>query len=301
MSLITEPGVYDISGEEYHRDPVEGGSLSSTGARRILQSPALFKYSQTHRQPPKRAFDFGHAVHSELLGVGAPVHVIDADSYSRKAVQQERDEAYEAGEVPLLVTEWVRVQDAAAAVRRHKVAGALLARPGPCEQVMVWRDPVTGLFCRSMVDKQVPGPRLIVVDVKTATSAEPDSVAKSVFSFGYHQQGDFYLTGVRALGLNAGTDPAFVLVFVETTPPHPVTVAQLDPNALLWGSRLNRKAIDTWAHCVTTDTWPGYVGKVGDRDVSTDTGVISVDLPYWATKQLEDAHARGDLDFKETA
>ena len=30
---ITEPGVYDIPATAYHRDPVVGGSLSSTGAR----------------------------------------------------------------------------------------------------------------------------------------------------------------------------------------------------------------------------------------------------------------------------
>lgn len=298
---ITDPGVYELTAEDYHRDPVVGGSLSSTGARRILDAPAKFRYYQDHPQPPKRAFDLGHAVHAEVLGVGAPVHVIDADSYSKKATQAERDEAYEAGEVPLLVTEWVRVVDAGVAVRRHPVAGPLFARKGPCEQVLVWQDKRSGVMCRAMLDKQIPGPRLIVADLKTTNSAVPDAVAKSVFSYGYHQQGPFYLDGIRALGLHGGTEPAFVLVFVETTPPHLITVAQLDPNALMWGERLNRKAIDTYAHCKTTGVWPGYVGKVGERDVLTDTGVISVDLPYWATRQLEDAHARGDLDFKETA
>lgn len=33
---ITEPGVYDLPAEVYHADPVEGGSLSSTGARKLL-------------------------------------------------------------------------------------------------------------------------------------------------------------------------------------------------------------------------------------------------------------------------
>ena len=51
---ITEPGVYEMPAEEYHADPVEGGSLSSTGARRLLEmAPARWRYEQAHPSPPR--------------------------------------------------------------------------------------------------------------------------------------------------------------------------------------------------------------------------------------------------------
>ncbi|MGW9447058.1 hypothetical protein, partial [Bacillus mobilis] len=52
LSAITRPGVYDgIPEAVYHRDPVPGGSLSSSGARKLLapSCPALFKYDQEHK------------------------------------------------------------------------------------------------------------------------------------------------------------------------------------------------------------------------------------------------------------
>ena len=291
---LTEPGVYDLPAAVYHSDPVQGGSLSSTGARKLLppSCPALFKHWQDNPQPHRNEFDLGHATHSDVLGVGEPVTVIHAANYNTKAAREARDAAYAAGHVPLLITEAEQVKAMGDAVRQHPVAGPLFGREGPVEQTLVWRDPTTGVWCRAMLDKQITaGQRLIVADLKTCQKADPEAIAKSVASYGYHQQGAFYLTGIKALGLHRGVEPAFVLAFVEKAPPHLVTVVQLDPNALMWGERLNRKAIATYAHCTATDTWPGYVD-----------GVVSVDLPYWATRQLEDAEARGEFETdQETA
>ena len=40
-----ELGVYDLPAAAYHRDPVEGGSLSASGAKKLMppSCPALFK------------------------------------------------------------------------------------------------------------------------------------------------------------------------------------------------------------------------------------------------------------------
>ena len=288
MTGITEPGVYDLPAAVYHRDPVQGGSLSSTGARRLLppSCPALFKHWQDNPQPHRNEFDLGHATHSDVLGVGEETVVLDFPDYKTKAAREARDEVYAAGQVPLLEHEAEQVKAMGDAVRAHPVAGPLFQREGPVEQTLVWRDPTTGIWCRAMLDKQITdGQRLIVADLKTCQKADPEAIAKSVAGYGYHQQGAFYLDGVKALGLHGGAEPAFVLAFVEKTRPHLVTVVQLDPNALMWGERLNHKAIGLYAHCTRTNTWPGYVD-----------GVVSVDLPYWATRQLEDAEARGEFE-----
>jgi len=38
-TVIRRPGLYDLPEHIYHADPVPGGSLSSTGARRLLGEP----------------------------------------------------------------------------------------------------------------------------------------------------------------------------------------------------------------------------------------------------------------------
>src|SRR5690606_30614366 len=67
-----EPGVYDnVPSEVYHSDPVPGGSLSSTGARKLAtECPAAFKHWLDNPEPSKKEFDFGTAAHKVVLGDG---------------------------------------------------------------------------------------------------------------------------------------------------------------------------------------------------------------------------------------
>ena len=52
------PSIVDALPDElYHADPIPGGSLSSTGARLLVKSPAKFDWQRSHPQPPKKAFD----------------------------------------------------------------------------------------------------------------------------------------------------------------------------------------------------------------------------------------------------
>jgi len=67
--------VLDLPESQYHSRP----ELSSTEARRLLDSPAKFKWAQTHPQAPKAEFDLGHAVHEKVLGVGGGIAVIPDD------------------------------------------------------------------------------------------------------------------------------------------------------------------------------------------------------------------------------
>ncbi|MBO0827768.1 MAG: hypothetical protein J2P24_08300 [Streptosporangiales bacterium] len=48
--MITEPGVYNLPAAVYHADPVPGGSLSQSGAKKLLppSCPALYRYWADH-------------------------------------------------------------------------------------------------------------------------------------------------------------------------------------------------------------------------------------------------------------
>ncbi|MFF3867381.1 PD-(D/E)XK nuclease-like domain-containing protein [Micromonospora sp. NPDC001898] len=277
--VVTEPGIHpDMSESAYHRDPVPAGSLSSTGARKLLppSCPAKFRHWLDHPDPPKDAFDLGHAAHLKVLGRGLNLAVVDAADWRTKAAKEAKAAAYAAGQVPLLIADHQRVENMAAAIRRHPIAGPLLAPDSGQPEVSVfWIDPATGMWCRARYDflrHPVPGRRRIVVDYKTTPDASLEHIQRAIHRFGYHQQGGHYLDGAVHLGL--ADDPAFVLVFQETEPPHLITVVQPDPVALRIGRDLNRQALEVYAECTRTGLWP---------DHSDD--IEPVALPAWVERQ----------------
>lgn len=286
MNAITEPGVYDMPDEDYHRDPVAGGSLSASGARRILppSCPALFHYWRSQGQPPKAEFDFGHAAHQKVLGTGPQIVVVDRERWDTKAVKEEVAAIRAAGNVPLKPHDAATVDAMAAALQAHPFAAALIeAGRGKPEQTLIWRDEPTGVMRRARLD-WVPasvGGRLLLADYKTSTAADPDHIERAVHSYGYHIQAAWYLDGAAALGLG---DAAFLFIFQMKTPPYLVTVAELDATTLRIGRELGRQALETYAECTASGHWPGF--DLGDGRTTTDD-IAYISLPIWAQRQHE--------------
>lgn len=285
-------GVHDdMPPDVYHSDPVPGGSLSSTGARKLLapSCPAKYQWWADNGQAAKKEFDLGHAAHSEVLGVGESVVVVDADSWRTKKAKEEAAAARAAGAVPLLVADWQTVLAMAAALRAHPIAGPLLAPgTGRPELSLFWHDPEFGVQRRARLD-WVKG--RIVTDYKTARSAAPEDCAKAMSEHGYAQQGDWYKAAAQALGV-VDDDAAFMLVFQEKTAPYLVTVCEPDADALAAGRDLNRRALDVFARCQASGVWPGYAVGSG----STDDQIVPLALPRWSAVQHEIARDRGDFD-----
>lgn len=274
---ITKPGVYTLAEDTYHADPVPSGSLSFSGAKRMLppHCPALYKHDRDNGgRPNKRTFDFGHAAHGLILGAGRPLVVVDADDWRGKAAREARDAAYAAGDVPILASEHKQAQGMAEAILRHPKASALLTPgSGKPEQSLFRRDKQTGVTLRSRLDwlPNYTGSGLLTVpDYKTAISAYPQAFSRSAASYGYHMQAAWYSDMVTALGL--ADEVRFLFIVQEKTAPYLVSVVEFDDEALAIGRRLNREAIDVYADCVKRDRWPGY---------SKDTELIA--LPTWAT------------------
>ncbi|MGH3370820.1 MAG: PD-(D/E)XK nuclease-like domain-containing protein [Nocardioidaceae bacterium] len=276
---VTEPGVYDMPAEDYHRDPVEGGSLSSTGARKLLEmAPARWRYEQAHPTTPTAPMILGTAVHSLTLGVGAQVVVIDADDWRTKKAKDAKAEALAAGNVPLLRDDYDQASAMAKAVLDHPVAGKLFSyERGKPEQALVWFDAEFGIWRRSMVDHlpHAGSDWPILVDLKTTASASPRALSKTIAQYGYHQQAAFYLDGYEALF--PGSGPDFLFVFVESAPPYLVSVVGLDRHALHVGAELNRRAMEIYRDCTAVDIWPGH-----------STEIEYVSLPGWASRRIEE-------------
>jgi len=273
---ITKPGVYDLPADIYHADPVPSGSLSASGARRILppSCPALFKYWRDNPPAPTDEFDFGHAAHELVLGRGPGIVVVDANDWRTNAAKDARAAAHAEGKTPLLKHQHKIVEEMAAALRQHPWASKLLTARGAAEQTLIWQDKPTGVWRRALVDvlPERGSDRMLLPDYKTAKSAAPEAIRRAIADYGYHIQGDTYLAAVRALGL--ADDAVFLLIFQEKTPPYLVTVAQPDHVAMRIGRDLNREALELYAQCAADDHWPGYSEEVE-----------LIPLPTWYERQ----------------
>lgn len=247
--------IYDAMPEDtYHSRP----ELSSTGARRLLDSPARFRYWQDHPQPPKQAFDVGTAAHSKILGVGASIvvypdeHLTPSGNVSTKAATVEWAKAQrDAGLVPVGAVEACRVDAMAEAVLADADARAVLERITGRE-VSIITD-VEGVPTRArfdMYDGTHAG------DLKTTRDASPRGFNKSIASFGYHLQEQWYRDAHKA---ETGRDlESFEFVVVEAAPPHLVAVYDVDFSYREAAQTKTREARELWRRCTETDTWPGY-------------------------------------------
>lgn len=285
---ITKPDIYyDLPAADYH---AQHDWLSNSGAKLLLKPscPAKFKHQQSSGEEHKRHFDLGKVTHTLTLGDGDEFVVVqaaavdkalyDAKDYVTKSAQAHRDAIYASGKVPILAAELTVAKAMAAKVRADENAGALLAEGKP-EVSLFWVDEATGVKCRARLDWMPDvreNRRLIIGDLKTAVSSEPDEFGRAAARFGYVRQHDWYLDGIRALGI--AVDPAFLFIVVEKDAPHVVTVGEFtDPVDLRLAAAMNDTARRVYRQCLTDDHWPGYV-----------TGIAELSLPPWHRIQNEE-------------
>jgi hypothetical protein len=268
---VTEPGIYELTDDEYFGGPLARASLSSTGVRELLNCPAKFRYRQQHPRAPKKEFDEGHAAHALVLGAGPELIVVPGtgkagpNAWQNNADKERVQALRDAGKVPLRPAQMDMALGMAEAIQDHPHAPKLLSRGAP-ERALVWRDPTTEVLCRAKVDWLRPDG---VVDYKSCDLAELEALRKSVYSWGYYVQAPFYLRGFRAL--HPGVEPFFAFVAQEKEPPYLVQTFQLAERALAYGDRRCAEALETYAACVEADDWPGY---------PTDD-IPEIDLPAW--------------------
>lgn len=271
----------DLDEAVYHGDPVPtelGGSISQSGAKLLLSpsTPAHFRWAQDNPPEMRREFSVGHAVHAKVLGVGAPVAVIDGNRNST-AVKEAVAQAEAEGKIVLKSEDFDACEAMAESVLAHPIAAALFEKGwGTPEVSAFWQDAETNVFLRARFDwlpDEQQG-RVIVPDLKTTIDANPAHFGKTAANFGYYLQAWWYLEALAAHGIGDESN-AFVFVCVEKKPPYPVSVVQLDDEAMSIGRSRMRQAIDIYAACMESGEWPGY-----------STEVARASLPSWFARDV---------------
>lgn len=272
--------ILDLDEKLYHSLP----GLSSTGAKKILQSAAHYRDYMDTEQKPKPEFEVGSSVHSDVLGVGAQVEVYPKDVLSKNgttgtdAARAWADEVRVRGNIPLKQVDFDQVKRMADSVRSTAAAQGLFDG-GAAEVSMFATDPATGVALRGRLDYQRPN---VIVDLKTtAGDASESGFQSDVYNHGYDVQFGLYeyiyelITGESA--------PPWVWVVVEKSRPYLAAVHTLGEDEKDMGRRKARRAIERYARCMETGEWPGYVHSTGQP-----IGLIKA--PAWAIYQFIDQY-----------
>jgi hypothetical protein len=265
-------GIYDIPEETYFG---ASWALSCSGCKLLLppSCPAKFFYRQDHPEY-KDDWDLGSGAHNLVLGNGPEIVEVAYDNWRTDKAKQQRDEARDAGKIPLLTKDVRQVEAMATALEEHPLAWNVLdPEHGQAEQSLFWLDERTGTWLRARLDWMYDAGtgRVVIVDYKTSDSADPDKFGKACADYGYHQQHALYADGLAAV---TGAAVDFWFIVQEKTAPYLVNVIELIPDAVRIGRNRNNRAIDIYRTCIATGEWPAY----GD-------GISEIALPAWASRE----------------
>jgi len=300
MNRIKVSGLYTgIPSDVYHADPCYEPSLSSGIARALLaQSPrhawaAHPRLNPRYRPSKSRDFDLGTAAHAVLLEDGADrIMVLDAKDYRTKAAQELRDQALEAGRMPLLTHQADQVSEMVLSARAYLSRCELQLDPTEheAEATIIWQD--AGAWCRARPDMMIRGQRMLLDYKTTQGSAEPGAwIRGQMTSLGYDIQAAHYLTGANAIGLE---DYRFAFLVQEAAPPYACSLVGVGPAMLDLALRKIDYAIRTWGACMAAGEWPAYPDQV-----------CWADPKPWAEgeweerRQLIDTRAPSDVTWQE--
>ncbi len=287
---LVRPGarILNVTEEEYFADPCAVPSLSQSIANVLVtESPrhAWLRHPRLGKQPEEatRALDDGSVLHKLLLGKGASVQIIDADSYRTKAVQMIRDAAVDEGKIPMLVAQYNRLSEAADRLRQQCAA---LGFPltGQSEVAIEWTegeaDPV---LCRGRLD-HVFLDRGVIYDVKKTRSANPKYLRRNFVELGYASQYAAYTRALAKLAPEFEGRVDFVFLFMEIEPPYSVVPVRPDGAFKEIGALRWQRAVDMWRQCLCTNHWPSYCDSA-----------ITLEAPVWVINQ-ELGNTEGDRE-----
>lgn len=265
--MIDRAGIFDkIPAADYHADPCPEPSLSASIAKILSAQSPLHAWAAHPRlnpdyEPQEDArFDRGSAAHALLLEGEDRMAVIDAKDYRKADAQEARDAARAAGKHPILKADYPAVYEmvevAVKAIAECPDLGGRTLADGRAEQTLIAREgPV---WLRSRTD-WLANDRTMTWDYKTTTDASPAAFSRQIARMGYHIQNAFYERMVKAL---ADETPAFILIAQEVDPPFAVSFHGVAPSLLEIGRYEVERAVRTWAKCMESGTWPGYLQRI---------------------------------------
>lgn len=276
-------GLLKMTADQYHADPCEAPSLSSSIAKKIVTESAFHgwlhhpKLGKLKNEASKTMIR-GTVIHALVLGEKPNVVLIDAENFTTKAAKSSRDSAIAEGSLPYLLKDY-REAEAIADEVQDALRLESIHLSGAIEVAAFWTETVGNqeIQCRALMDHTIPEEG-VVHDFKTCDNAHPDFLGRQCVNFGYDIQWAAYDSGLGKI-MDLGGRIDFSWIFIEELPegsPRKTIVQVLRPSGMMrelgrarWGQGLSR-----WAECTKAERWPAYYD-----------GPAMIDPPEWSVKQ----------------
>lgn len=250
---MIEPGIYDISNEQYHAS----AGLSRSAIMELRKSPKHFynRYVLRINQKKTAALEFGALFNTFVL----EPHLFDDQFLPHAGIKTPKAKQEASGKK--LFTE----QEAEIALAMKKSLYAheqamILLKGAAVEKSIYWIDKETGLLCKARPDLMcLMNDAYYVGDLKTAEDASPKAFERAIFEYGYHIQAAMIREGLKVVKNISIND--FYSIPVEKKEPFITTVYQLDDDCLDYGLEEFRAALKLYKKCFEKNEWPGYKAR----------------------------------------
>lgn len=239
------------------------GLVHVSNLKHMARSAAHYRVACERRMEPTAPMRLGSLVHAIVLG-GEPFAVWEG---TRRGKDWEAFAAQYKDQLIVTSDEFCRATLIAEAVKRHPIAAPLLE--GEREKHVLWD--YQGRACSSRIDVLGDGHLL---DLKTTTNTDPETLMRACQKMAYHAQLAFYARAAAVIGHPVRE---WRIIAVETAPPFEVTVLRLSPRTIEAGDKLVRLWMERLFACEAVNEWPGYVQCEVDWDLEDDAERLLID------------------------
>lgn len=263
-----------LSNESYHRS----APIGSTGLKRILVSPAHFRYPNQFNAT--RAKEIGSAIHCRILESDRwekDYKVVECDART-SALYKAACKDFPKERV-LTSVEYENVLGMQKGCMRNPRFRDIIEADGKYELSLFTTDPETGVPVKVRYDKLIPS-ILQPFDLKKTQKADRYSFGKTIQSYGYHISAALYQIAWE-WEFKEKLQP-MLWGAIEEQSPHIGMVYRPDDEMMTVAHMLLRQALNIYAECLDSDNWHGYLD---------DSEEIS--LPHWALEQSDEV----EIDF----
>lgn len=251
---------------------------------KMEDSPEKFLYNLKHPAEQTAAMLFGSACHKyilegdEFFDEYAVAPNVDRRTNAGKEEWKKFAEANEGKEI-ITSDNFETMMQMAFMLGTCRLASDLMLRAGQSEVPFFWKDPATGEACKIKCDRVIHDEdgKYIIVDYKTAKSAETNRFNTEIFKLGYYMQAGMYTEGLMN-ALDLDYRPRFLFVVQEKDPPFSVNVIEVPDDVMKVGVAKFHELLEKYHECKAVDMWPGYVGETPN----------DICLPGWWSLQQED-------------
>lgn len=253
---IYEPGIYDISNEEYHAS----AGISKSGILLFMRSPLHYwhRYLNTNSKPTTtKALDEGKLFNTLVLEKEKfnALYIIRSNAPGNTTTGKTEIAKLK------LIANGRQIITENQYKKFSKMKTILESEPiilesiknAQYEKSFFWIDEDTKVLCKTRPDIWREN---ILCELKTTRDASENAFLKDIKKYGYRIQAAMQHDGVKAV---TGKDTnIFTFIAIEKEEPYALGIRRLKPKGIEIGREQYKEALLKYKYCLEKNYWPSY-------------------------------------------